>query len=65
MRRLASPHTARNVKAVVVEVLGEWKIPKEKISAVLTDIGSNVIKAFKEWLDVLHAASDNYGDEEA
>ena len=59
VRRPASPHTAKNVEAVVVEVLGEWEIPKEEISAVLTNNGSYMVKALMEWLVDLHAASGN------
>ena len=59
VRRPALPHTAKNVDAVVVEVLGEWEIPKEEISAVLTNNGSYMVKALMEWLADLHAASGN------
>ena len=56
--RLVSPHTAEYVEAAVVEVLREWEIPKEKISAILTDNGRNMIKAFREWLDGLRGEND-------
>ena len=59
VRRLASPHTADHVEAVVEEVLAEWEVPKEKINAILTDNGSNMIKAFREWLDELQEADED------
>ncbi len=64
VRRLASPHTADHVEATVEEILGEWDIPKEKISAILTDNGSNMVKAFKEWLADLHEATEDSGEDE-
>ena len=65
VRRLASPHTADHVEAVVEEVLAEWEVPKEKINAILTDNGSNMIKAFREWLDELQEADEDLGEDEA
>ena len=41
VRRMPSPHTARNICAVVQEVLSEWEIPPSKVTAILTDNGSN------------------------
>ena len=65
VRRLASSHTADHVEAVVEEVLAEWEVPKEKINAILTDNGSNMIKAFREWLDELQEADEDLGEDEA
>ncbi len=62
VRQLPSPHTGDNVEAVVEEVLGEWSIPREKVSAILTDNGSNMVK---EWLTDLHEASDDSGKDES
>ncbi len=63
--QLPSPHTGDNVEAVVEDVLGEWSIPREKVSAILTDNGSNTVKAFREWLTDLHEASDDSGEDES
>ena len=50
VRVLPSPHTANCIEELVCEVLQNWDIPLQKISAVLTDNGSNMIAAFKEWV---------------
>ena len=47
VRRMPSPHTGENIRSVVQEVLSEWEIPSSKISAVLTDNGSNMIASFR------------------
>ena len=52
-------HTASNVHAIIGEVLSEWEIPLDKISAILTDNGSNMVAAF---CSHFHASSDD-GDE--
>ena len=41
-------HTAGNVAAIFMEVLKEWKIPPEKDGFVITNNGSNVVKAFQQ-----------------
>ena len=50
VRVLPSLHTANRIEELVREVLQNWDIPPQKISAVLTDNGSNMIAAFKEWV---------------
>ncbi len=47
-RRFPSPHTAFNVAELVQQILVEWEIPNDIIHRVLTDNGSNMVKAFKE-----------------
>ena len=47
VRRMPSPHTGENIRSVVQEILSEWEIPSSKISAVLTDNGSNMIASFR------------------
>ena len=46
VRRMPSPHTAENIRAVIQEVLGEWEVPLGKVSAILTDNGSNMVASF-------------------
>lgn len=46
--RLPSSHTADNIHTIVEEILSEWEIPATKISAILTDNGSNIVAAFCE-----------------
>jgi len=38
-------HTAQNLQRSIKEILYEWKIDNEKITAVTTDCGTNIIKA--------------------
>ena len=58
VRRLSSPHTAERVEEIVDNVLTEWQIPRTKISAMLTDNGSNMIAAFRDWLDRMCSESE-------
>ena len=58
VRRLPHPHTADNIKALMDEVLLEWKIPLNKVKIVITDNASNMVKAFKLALE-----SDTVGEE--
>ena len=58
VRRLPSPHTAERVEEIVDSVLTEWQIPRTKISAMLTDNGSNMIAAFRDWLDRMCSESE-------
>ena len=47
VRRLPSPHTGDNIRELVDDVLDEWEIPHSKVSATLTDNGSNMLAAFR------------------
>ena len=57
-RSFPTPHTAKNVHELIIAILKEWEIPKCKVSAIVTDNGSNMVAAFKE------AAADSSYDEE-
>jgi len=46
VRRFLHPHTGKHIREVVQEVLVEWNIPLAKVFAILTDNGSNMLKAF-------------------
>ena len=50
MRRMPSPHTGDNIRDLVDQVLDEWQIPLSKVSATLTDNGSNMLAAFRTQL---------------
>ena len=34
------------------EVMSEWELSREKIRGILTDNGSNMIAAFRDWVGV-------------
>jgi len=38
-------HTAQNLQRSIKEILYEWKIDNEKITAITTDCGANILKA--------------------
>ena len=50
VRRMPSPHTGDNIRDLVDQVLDEWQIPLSKVSATLTDNGSNMLAAFRTLL---------------
>jgi len=56
-------HTGENICELVESVLEEWEIPPPKISAILTDNGSNMISAFwpqaREGADSVGTEGDN------
>lgn len=47
VRRLTCSHTAVNIRCLVEEIIDEWDIDQSKVSAVLTDNGSNMVAAFR------------------
>ncbi len=47
------------------EILEEWGISTQKVNAILTDNGSNMVAAFKEWVDELQDASTNGTEDQA
>ncbi|XP_055357212.1 uncharacterized protein LOC129602241 [Paramacrobiotus metropolitanus] len=49
-RSFPSPHTAEKVYVLVKEILDEWKISPDRIIAILTDNGSNMVCAFKNFI---------------
>ena len=59
VRKFAHPHTGEHVREVVDKVLMEWEIPTAKVSAILTDNGSNMLKAFRT-----HIMEGDEGDKE-
>lgn len=42
------PHTGEVIASVVSDTLNIWKINASKVMLVLTDNGSNMVKAFKQ-----------------
>ena len=58
-RTFPTPHTAKNVYQLVTDILQEWEIPNGKISAIVTDNGSNMVAAFK------YISADSVDDDDA
>lgn len=47
VRRMPQQHTGENIRELVQSILDEWEIPPSKVSATLTDNGSNMVAAFR------------------
>ena len=62
VRRLTTSHTASNIRSLLDNILVEWDILSSKVSAVITDNGSNMVAAFKTNLD--HFVIDETGNDE-
>lgn len=61
VQRVALAHTGAYIRKIVDEVLDESEIPSTKVSASLTDDGSNMVAAFHVQL---HAIQDDEEDED-
>ena len=60
VRRLPFPHTAERVEELVEEVMDEWQLSTDKVNAILTDNGSNMVAAFREWIEEVESDSDDH-----
>jgi hypothetical protein len=49
VRNIFGSHTGNNILGVMEQVLSEWNINKQAVGKVLTDNGSNIIKAFRDF----------------
>lgn len=58
LRQLPHPHTGDRIFDTVMSIFDEWSIPRSKLLKIVTDNGSNVLKAFKN----LSAAVDYTGE---
>ncbi|XP_065896068.1 E3 SUMO-protein ligase ZBED1-like [Dysidea avara] len=47
VKRMPSPHTGEKVLKIVLQIFKDWSIPDHKIGSIITDNGSNMVKAFK------------------
>ncbi|XP_055343649.1 E3 SUMO-protein ligase ZBED1-like [Paramacrobiotus metropolitanus] len=48
VRSLRRPHTASRIKAMVYQIIEEWKIPRDRFFIIVTDNGANMTAGFKE-----------------
>ena len=63
VRNFSHPHTGERVRELVDEVLREWEIPVSKVVAILTDNGSNMLRAFSTLVQDKESKESN--DEES
>ena len=42
------PHNANSIRTVLSNILDDWEIPLEKVKVIVTDNGSNMVKAFHQ-----------------
>jgi len=61
--RIPSPHTGEHIREIIDEVLAEWELPTNKIGAILTDNGSNMLKALCTQCEDLQAQDENDTEE--
>ena len=59
---MLSAHTGQYFREVVDEVLADWEILPRKVSATLTDNGSNIVAAFR--VRVCQVEEDNDEDDD-
>ena len=57
-------HSGDNIRALMEEILRERDIPTTKIGIIMTDSGSNMIKAFRQPIDSGEESEDDNEDEE-
>ena len=62
VRRMPPSYIAENIRAIVDQVLLEWEIPHHKISAILSDNGSNIVAAFRGHFCTSSEDEDESGD---
>ena len=59
IRRIHHPTTGENIRIVLEQIINEWDIPRSKIMAVVTDNGSNIIKAFRDLVIEAEVSSED------
>ena len=64
VRKMNREHSGDNIRALMEEILREWDIPTTKIGIIMTDSGSNMIKAFRQPIDSGEESEDDTEDEE-
>ena len=60
VRVLPSPHTGDSIEEMACTIISEWNISERKISTIVTDNGSNMVVASKNWL---FEGTDDLGSE--
>lgn len=63
--RIPFPHTGKNIRQLVDHILTEWDIPPQKVAAIITDNGTNMLAAFKTHFESGSDDDDElYGEDE-
>ena len=62
VRRMRSPHTGEKIQEVVQAIIDEFEISEAQLNKVLTDNGSNMVKAFNNSITENGGVEDE-GDE--
>ena len=50
-------HTGDYIREIFTEVIDEWQISRDKIGCIITDNGSNIIKAFRDSFSLMRAGT--------
>lgn len=64
LKTIEGLHTAENLHKIVCELLEEWNISNTKLSRILTDNGTNMIKLFKNAKEFVQFAESNFPSDE-
>ena len=57
-------HTAANIQVMLENVMGEWDLSSDRLTAITTDNGSNIVKAVRDqgmWLQFSLGLKYQYG----
>ena len=57
LREMLRRHTGDYIREIFTEVIDEWQISRDKIGCIITDNGSNIIKAFRESFSLMRAGT--------
>ena len=65
VQRMPHPHNAEHILEITETVLQEWNIQPDKIQAILTNNGSNMVKAFQQQFNDQDKDTDDCSDDDA
>lgn len=60
LKELPHPHTGENIYDAVINSLGEWAVPEHKVCRVVTDNGSNMVRAFRLFSSINFTDNANF-----
>jgi hypothetical protein len=65
VQRFKGLHDFEKITEMLLQIFAKFRLDKEKISCIVTDNGSNFVKAFKENGVTFVAETDDYGEDES